>query len=126
MNRTTERTMAARLRHIDRALAELPPLMASAEAQMRALRAADGIAGTASSTDAILTLNEVAAFLRLTPSQMDDVAADLPAFELGGQLRVRRSRLLEWVAVREAAYRREQAYGTGAGALVIEYGKGAA
>jgi hypothetical protein len=126
MKKSVKSTRAAALRRVDRALADLPPVAASAQAQVRALRAAAEVTGFGPVSDAVLTLTDVAAFLRVTPAQLDDIVADLPVFELGGQLRVRRSRLLAWVAGREAAYRREQAYGMGAGALVIEFGKGAA
>lgn len=52
----------------------------------------------------IMTLDEVAAFLRLAPEDLDEIAEDLPAFELAGQVRVRRARLLEWIEQRERRY----------------------
>ncbi|MBT3378578.1 MAG: hypothetical protein HN742_15100 [Lentisphaerae bacterium] len=51
----------------------------------------------------ILTLEEAASFLRIEPGDMDEIAAELPVFELAGRYRVRRSKLLEWVAQRERA-----------------------
>ena len=54
----------------------------------------------------IMTLDEVAAYLRVPPETLADIAAELPAFEVGGRIRVRRARLEEWIAGREAAHRR--------------------
>lgn len=54
----------------------------------------------------ILTLEEVAEFLRIDPEELRPFVADLPAFELGGQIRVRRSKLLEWVEQREQQFSR--------------------
>jgi anti-sigma factor RsiW len=53
----------------------------------------------------ILTLEEVADLLRLRPQEFAEVASELPAFEVGGQIRVRRSRLLAWIGEREHRYR---------------------
>lgn len=49
----------------------------------------------------IMTLAEVAKFLRLPEPDLAEVADSLPAFELAGQILVRKSRLLEWIAHRE-------------------------
>ena len=54
----------------------------------------------------VMTLDEVAVFLRVSVDQLGDLSADLPAFELGGQIRVRRERLVEWVEQRERDYMR--------------------
>jgi hypothetical protein len=39
-----------------------------------------------------MTLGEVAEFLRVPPDALAEVAEDLPAFEIGGQVRVRLNR----------------------------------
>ena len=57
----------------------------------------------------VMTLDEAAAFLRLTPEEFDDVAERLPAFELGGRIRVRRAKLIEWIEQRESHYRTQNA-----------------
>jgi len=57
----------------------------------------------------IMTLDEAAAFLRISPDELGEIAEELPAFELAGRIRVRRSRLIEWVARREADYARDTA-----------------
>jgi anti-sigma factor RsiW len=54
----------------------------------------------------MMTLDDVAAFLSLTPAEIADVVPELPAFELAGQVRVRRSRLLDWIEGRERDYMR--------------------
>ena len=72
-----------------------------------------------------MTLDEVAAFLRLSDAQLDEVVEELPAFELGGQLRVRRQRLIEWLQQRERDYARQAAGSWAAQALSDEFDKGA-
>jgi excisionase family DNA binding protein len=54
----------------------------------------------------IMTLGEVAEYLRVTMEELEEIARDLPAFELGGKIRVRRTRLLEWIGRREKDYLR--------------------
>ena len=56
-----------------------------------------------------MTLAEVAEFLRVSPDALAEVMEELPAFEVGGQVRVRRARLVEWVAERERNYARSRA-----------------
>ena len=57
----------------------------------------------------IMTLEEAAELLRLTPGQLDRIVGELPAFELGGQIRFRRVRLIEWIEQRERDYGRQAA-----------------
>ena len=54
--------------------------------------------------EAILTLEEVAALLRLDEEAMALIVDDLPAFELAGRIRVRRDRLDEWIDARQRQY----------------------
>lgn len=54
----------------------------------------------------IMTLEEVAAFLRIAPQDLDSVIDELPAFELAGYIRVRRTRLLQWIEERERRHAR--------------------
>lgn len=61
-------------------------------------------AGTAVNRPDVLTLEDVARYLRLALDDLDRVAADLPAFELAGQIRVRRTELERWIARREQDY----------------------
>jgi anti-sigma factor RsiW len=59
----------------------------------------------------IMTLEDVAAFLRIDADALEDIAEELPAFELGGQIRVRRQKLIEWIEQREQSYARGAAAG---------------
>jgi len=68
----------------------------------------------------VMTLEEVATFLRLTDEQLDEVLEDLPAFELAGQVRVRHARLVEWLEQRERNYARQTAASWAARAIVPE------
>ena len=96
------------LRHADSALFALPKCRPSTEAVLAARRAlADELRPGA--TPAIMTLDEVAEFLRVSPDDLVDLAGELPAFEIGGNIRVRRERLLEWIHRRERDYTRQVA-----------------
>jgi anti-sigma factor RsiW len=61
-----------------------------------------------SQQQAIMTLPEVAAFLRLREEELEAVLPELPAFEIAGRTRVRRDCLLEWIAEREHRHRIRQ------------------
>lgn len=52
----------------------------------------------------ILTLSEVAHFLRLSEDDLMEIASELPAFELAGKVLVRKAKLLEWIAQREQQF----------------------
>ena len=49
----------------------------------------------------VLTIEEVAAFLRVDPDELEDDLVSMPVFEIGGRLRMRKSKLLEWMEERE-------------------------
>ena len=92
----------------DSALAALKPDLPSGEVILAVRRALSAeIRGAP--TREIMTLDEVAGFLRMTPDEMAEVAEDLPAFELAGRVRVRRERLVEWIQLRERDYARRVA-----------------
>lgn len=74
----------------------------------------------------IMTLAEAAEFLRVTPDQLGEVVEELPAFELGGQIRLRRQRLLEWIEHRERDYSRQVSASWVARSSVLGLGTGAA
>ena len=96
------------LRAVDGALAALPRLEPPAGAVLKARRLlSQEVRGT--QAQEIMTLDEVAELLRISLDELEEVVLELPAFELAGQLRVRRSRLLEWVEAREHAYARSSA-----------------
>ena len=94
----------------DALLQTLAPLQPGRSAVLAARRAVSEQTRGARAPE-IMTLAEVAVFLRVTPEQLGEVVDELPAFELGGQIRVRRTKLVEWVEQRERDYAREAAAG---------------
>ena len=102
------RRRLAALRSADAALGALSRYDPPAGAVLRARRALSRELRGAREPE-ILTLDEVAELLRISLDELEEVVLELPAFELAGQLRVRRSRLLEWVEAREHAYARSSA-----------------
>lgn len=97
------------LRKTDRALGALPPMEPSATAILRARRALSETQHPQSEPE-VMTLEDVARFLRLSLDELSDLVEELPAFELGGQIRVRRARLVEWIEQRERRYGRGTAH----------------
>ncbi len=113
------------LREVDTALGSLRRAEPSARAVLEARRALSReVRG--GPEPAIMTLDEVAEFLRLTPDQLEEIAEGLPAFELAGQLRVRRERLVEWVEQRELVFLRRNIESSVARSLAGAFGKGVA
>jgi hypothetical protein len=113
------------LRAVDAALDALRPVPPPVRTVAKVGKAlADSMSGPAGGE--IMTLAEVGDFLRLSPEQLGEIVQELPAFELAGQLRVRRSALLRWVEGREASYRRRATAGWAAHAVAVALGKGAA
>lgn len=53
---------------------------------------------------AVMTLAEVAAYLRVTPAVIEGLLGQLPCFELGGRLLFRREAVDEWIQHRERAF----------------------
>jgi len=94
------------LRDADAAVRAWPRHEPSAGAVLAARRAlAEEIRRPASPE--ILTLEDIAEILRVTPAELSEVVDQLPAFELAGQIRVRRARLIEWIRRRERDYTRQ-------------------
>ena len=56
--------------------------------------------------DEVMTLDDVATFLKLSLDDLEDVASDLPTFEVAGRVRLRRAKLMEWIEDRERRHRR--------------------
>ena len=96
------------LEKADEALDELTPTAPSPEALAVTRRALAEATGTETAAQ-VMTLDQVARFLQLTPDQLGEIAETLPAFELAGQIRVRRARLIEWIEQRERDYTRQAA-----------------
>jgi len=95
------------LKRGDALLGAMPPAAPSAGAILAARRAISAIIRPEQSTE-IMTLDEVADFLRITPDQLGEVVEELPAFELAGQIRLRRETLVEWIQQRERDYTRQR------------------
>jgi len=102
------RERLAVLERVDRDLRLLPRPEPSAGAVLAARRAVTRETRGTGGPE-VMTLDEVAEFLRVPPDALADVVGELPAFEVGGQVRVRRARLVEWIAERERAYTRGRA-----------------
>ncbi|MGD2174366.1 MAG: zf-HC2 domain-containing protein [Candidatus Brocadiaceae bacterium] len=96
------------LRRIDRGLNSLRRIEPSASVLMAARRLLSAETRGRSGPE-IMTLQEVAEFLRVPEDALEPVADELPAFEIGGHIRVRRTRLVEWIETREHAYARARA-----------------
>jgi len=91
------------LSQLDSALRQLPRSEPSAAALLKVRRILSAELRT-SRTPEIMTLDDVARFLRIDDDALGEIVEDLPAFEIGGEIRVRRTRLIEWVEQRELAY----------------------
>ncbi len=87
------------LQTVDQILDSLPPAAPSAATLLNVRRAL--ARETRPGGSEIMTLSEVAELLRIPEADLDEVIEELPAFELGGRVRVRRSKLVEWIEQRE-------------------------
>jgi hypothetical protein len=92
----------------DAELAALPPLEPPPATVQAARQLLSEVTREAAPRQ-IMTLDQVGEFLRLDPVQLDEIVEELPAFELAGQIRIRRERLIEWIEQRERAYARHTA-----------------
>ncbi len=104
------RQRLASLRKADAALTALPPVQPPRRAILAARQALSEVT-RGPRVPEIMTLREVAEFLRITPEQLGEIVEELPAFELAGQIRLRRERLIEWVQQRERDYTRSATAG---------------
>lgn len=97
------RRRLAALSSLDVALSRAPRHEPPARALLRARRAlSQELRG--SGAPELMTLDEVAEFLRIGLDELEEIVLELPCFELAGQLRVRRRKLLEWIESRERAW----------------------
>jgi len=119
------RKRLAALRRSDALLAATRPLPPPGSAILAARRALSEVTRPRQLPE-IMTLAEAAEFLRITPEQLGEVVEELPAFELAGQIRVRRQRLLEWIEQRERDYSRQVSASWVARSSVLGLGTGAA
>ena len=96
-----------------------PPEDAVDRARVAVLREVRG-------TPEIMTLAEVADFLRVKGDDLQEIADELPAFELAGQVRVRRAKLIEWIEQRERDHMRGMAQSQAARSLRGVFERGVA
>lgn len=89
--------------HVDDLLHRLPIYEIDPE-DLLAVRRTLNAANRSKDDSGMMTLKEVADFLRISQFELESILPDLPAFELAGQLRVRRNRLNEWIENRENEY----------------------
>lgn len=104
----------------DEALAELVPAKPSPRA-VADVRQALSQAIRTEAPPQVMTLEQVAMFLQITADQLGEIAETLPAFELAGQIRVRRVRLVEWIEQRERDYSRNSAASSAAQAKSTQW-----
>lgn len=97
------RARLGQLHRLDGGLGQLPRHEPSPGALLALRRRLNGHLRPAALPE-IMTLPEVAQYLRIGPEQLAEVADELPAFELAGQVRVRRESLEQWVQQREQNY----------------------
>lgn len=107
MKREIKHEELSALNRIDEILKTLPPLCPPASTVLATRRVLAQYIRPARVCE-IMTLEEAADFLRITADQLGEIVEELPAFELAGQIRVRRDRLLEWVQQRERDYNRQR------------------
>ena len=98
----------AALSKADAMLGEMQPVQPEASAILAARRAIVEVTRGVTRTE-IMTLGEVGEFLRIKPEELGELVEELPAFELAGQLRVRKAKLIEWIEQRERNYSRDAA-----------------
>ena len=94
------------LNKTDALLGSLKPIAASVSAILSARRSLSEIIH-GSQVSEVMTLEETANFLRISSEELGEIMEELPAFELAGQIRVRRTRLIEWIQRRERDYSRQ-------------------
>ena len=113
------------LGNLEAVLRALPRIEPSSRAILNARRAlSHELRG--GGTREIMTLEEVADYLRMSLDDLEEILGGLPAFELAGQIRVRRDRLIEWIEQREFVYVRRNIESSLARAWSGEFGKGVA
>ncbi|NLX06142.1 MAG: helix-turn-helix domain-containing protein [Phycisphaerae bacterium] len=95
------------LERSDRALAELARTEPDSQTVLKVRRAlANELRPTQRS--AVMTLDQVAEFLQISRTELEPLIDELPAFDLGGLVRVRREKLLAWIDERERRFLRSR------------------
>ena len=108
-------TRLAALATVDDALRKLPHIGPPEQAVLNVRRALSR--GIRAREPEVMTLQEVADFLRVSLEDLYETVDQLPAFEMAGRILVRRAKLVEWIEKREQAYVRQTVQGELARAL---------
>jgi hypothetical protein len=118
----------AALRDVDVALGALPRRSPSAAGLLEARRALSQSIDDRRPPGAheIMSLEEVAQFLRIAEEDLEAIVDQLPSFEIAGRIRVRRARLVEWIEQRELLQMRERMRGELTRAAREDDGRGVA
>jgi len=77
------------------------------DADLRIRRRIRHNTGTGEAGD-ILDMEDLARLLKIPVSEVVDLLDELPSFEIGGRLRFRRSRIMEWISGREQNLMRDR------------------
>ena len=78
---------------------------------VRILKAADELFGPdLADAPEIMTPEDVARFLRVSAEGLESAMASLPAFDIGGRLRYRKARIIEWIEEQEQMRERGMFY----------------
>ena len=101
------RRQLAALRQADAGLREMAGSAAPAGAVMAAWQAVSAEL-TPAALPEVLTLEQAAGMLAVSMNELAEVMDELPLFEIAGQLRIRRARLVEWIADRERQFSRQR------------------
>jgi len=87
---------------------ELPVLAMSAESELRIRLALDReLAGGSRDFGPVLTVEELARYLRVPVGDVYEQLEELPAFEFAGEVRFLRASIDNWIREREKRFRRQ-------------------
>ena len=100
--------LARDLAEVDRFLAGLSPPRIR-PSSLRRIRSVLLGEVAARGSEEILTVEETARLLRVPVRDLVEKAGEMPFFDIGGRLRIRRERLLEWIREREKEFARTSA-----------------
>lgn len=117
-------TSIARLQEADRQLRSVAERVPSAVVQ----RARQVIRSAVQHqpTPEVMTLEEVAQYLRLGASQLAQVLEQLPSFTVAGEVRVRRDRLMQWINDQEQQAFRDRVRSQAARSIRLAFEQGIA
>ena len=99
------------LRRVMRAVGDLPDEEPPRSLCVRVLdRVDEWLAPGLDRAPEVMTPEELAMYLRIPPQRIEDEMEDLPSFEIGGRIRFRKERVIEWIEGRESDRRSRLVY----------------